>query len=79
MKYFVFVTSLALMAGTGVGYRHGKGVAQSDFMDVCTRTSVAVIYDHGDEAHRHFHCFELEELDQAAPPQPEMPADVLVL
>ena len=61
MKMYVFMTSLALLAGTSLGYWTGQGTARTDFAQVCADTGFVVVYDHESEAHRHFHCFELEQ------------------
>lgn len=67
MKRYVLMTSLALIAGTALGYWNGKGAAHTRFLSACTDTMVTVVYDYGTDQHRHFHCFEL---DTAAPESP---------
>ena len=68
MKRYVLMTSLALMAGAGVGYFNGKGAAHSAFVSACTGTRFAVVYDYGSDEHRHFHCFELDTEEAESPP-----------
>lgn len=69
MRRYVLMTSLALMAGTALGYWNGKGAAHTQFVTACTDTQVTVVYDYGNDEHRHFHCFELDtEAPEAAPP-----------
>ena len=68
MKIYILMTSLALMAGTAIGYINGKDNAQSRFVDACTDTRVAVVHDYNSDKPRHFHCFELESLEAAQPP-----------
>jgi hypothetical protein len=68
MKIYILMTSLALMAGTAIGYLSGKDSAQSHFVSACTDTRMAVVYDFGSDEPRHFHCFELESLDKTDPP-----------
>ncbi len=67
MKMYVFMTSLALLAGTSLGYWTGQGTARTDFAQVCADTGFVVVYDYESEAHRHFHCFELEQKGESAP------------
>lgn len=69
MKRYVLMTSLALMAGTAVGYWNGKGAAHTRFLTACTDTRVTVVYDYSADEHRHFHCFELDtEPSEPSPP-----------
>lgn len=68
MKIYILMTSLALMAGTAIGYLNGKDTAQSQFVSACTDTRVAVVYEYGSDIPRHFHCFELESPDRTEPP-----------
>ncbi len=68
MKRYVLMTSLALMAGAGIGYFNGKGAAHTEFVSACTDSSFAVVYDYGSDEHRHFHCFELDTEAPEAPP-----------
>ena len=65
MKLYIFMTSLALMAGASLGYWTGQGSAETEFAQGCTATGVVVVYDHQSEIHRHFHCFELEDLKKS--------------
>jgi hypothetical protein len=72
MKIYVLMTSVALLVGTSLGYWTGQGAARTDFAQVCADTGFVVVYDHESEAHRHFHCFELEqqrESDQTVKPE----------
>ena len=69
MRYTVLVTSLALLSGTTLGYWNGKGAARAEFVNACTRTSFASVYDGSSEEHRRFHCFELEQQEEAPHPQ----------
>ena len=71
MKLYVLMTSLALIAGASLGYWTGKGSAQTGFASGCSATGIVVVYDYAAESHRHFHCFELEDLE--APGHPEEP------
>ena len=64
MKTYVFMTSLALAAGVSLGYWTGQGSAETEFAQGCSATGVVVVYDHQAEVHRHFHCFELEDLKE---------------
>ncbi len=68
MKLYVLMTSLALVAGASLGYWTGKGSAQTGFASGCSATGIVVVYDYTAEAHRHFHCFELENLDDPLHP-----------
>jgi hypothetical protein len=69
MKRYVLMTSLALMAGAGIGYWNGKGAAHTQFVTACTDTKFTVVYDYGSDEHRHFHCFELDT-EKPEPPPP---------
>lgn len=69
MKHYVLMTSLALIAGAGIGYFKGKSAAHSAFVDACTDTRLTAVYDYGSDQRRHFHCFELE----VEPPEPPPP------
>ena len=71
MKLYVLMTSLALIAGASLGYWTGKGSAQTGFASGCSATGIVVVYDYAAESHRHFHCFELEDLE--GPVHPEEP------
>jgi hypothetical protein len=64
MKFYVLMTSLALIAGTSLGYFTGRGSAESGFASGCVSRGVVVVYDQHTEEHRHFHCFELAERGQ---------------
>ena len=80
MKRYVLMTSLALMAGAGVGYFNGKGAAHTQFVSACIDTKFAVVYDYGSDEHRHFHCFELDtEAMDAHPPKSAAVKGQLVL
>ncbi|KAA1191999.1 hypothetical protein F0M18_10795 [Pseudohalioglobus sediminis] len=79
MKLYVLMTSLALLTGTAIGYLGGKDSTQDRFVMACTDTRVAVIYDPASDAHRHFHCFELESLEPPAEPADSTPDGQLVL
>jgi hypothetical protein len=69
MKTYVLMTSLALAAGVSLGFWTGKGSAQTGFASGCAADGLVVVYDYQTEAHRHFHCFELDDL--GAPEKPE--------
>ncbi len=71
MKIYLFMTSLALAAGASLGYWTGQGSAETDFAQGCAETGIVVVYDHHAEAHRHFHCFELDH--QQSPERRETP------
>jgi hypothetical protein len=71
MKIYVLMTSLALAAGTSLGYWTGQGSAETGFVQGCAETGIVAVYDHQFEAHRHFHCFELER--QQSPERGETP------
>jgi hypothetical protein len=70
MKLYVLMTSLALFAGASLGYWTGQGSAETQFAQGCADAGVVVVYDHQTELHRHFHCFELEDLHQPSPRDP---------
>ena len=70
MKIYVLMTSLALIAGTSLGYWTGKGSAQSGFASGCSATGLVVVYDYETEKRRHFHCFELGEPEAPETPVP---------
>jgi hypothetical protein len=76
MKVYVLMTSLALMAGTAVGYFNGKGAAQSQFAEACVDTKLAALYDRGNDELRHFHCFELKTDASDAPAAGSKPAQL---
>jgi hypothetical protein len=71
MKIYLLMTSLALAAGTSLGYWTGQGSAETGFAQGCAETGIVVVYDHQSEAHRHFHCFELEH--QQSPERQKTP------
>ncbi len=79
MKLYVLMTSLMLAAGAGIGYWHGKGSTEARIVNACMDTRLTVVYDHLNDAHRHFHCFELEARKPAAPPPTSVRAEQLVL
>ena len=79
MKIYVLMTSLALMAGTAIGYLSGKENTQERFVAACTDTRIAVIYDYGSDEPRHFHCFELESRNTTEPAAALETAGKLVL
>ena len=79
MKLYVLMTSLALAAGTALGYYNGKGAAQTSFAQDCAASSFAVIYDYSMEQTRHFHCFELDDDPEAKPASNRLPEGALVL
>ena len=60
MKLYALFTLLALAGAASLGYWNGKGTAQAGFVSACLDSRFAVVYDQGSDAHRHFHCFELE-------------------
>lgn len=60
MKLYALCTALALTGAATVGYWNGKGTAQAGFVNACLDSRFAVVYDQGSDAHRHFHCFELQ-------------------
>lgn len=68
MKAYVFMTSVALLAGVSLGYWAGHGRAQTELANGCITAGLAVVYDHQTEEQRHFHCFELK--GQETPEQP---------
>ena len=67
MKIYIFMTSVALAAGVSLGYWTGQGSAETEFAQGCSDMGIVVVYDHQSEAHRHFHCFELDEELRSAP------------
>ncbi|MEM1110640.1 MAG: hypothetical protein AAGI11_01915 [Pseudomonadota bacterium] len=74
LRFYILMTSLALTAGTALGYWTGQGSAETSFANDCINTGVFVVYDHSTEAHRHFHCFELERREAPEEvPGPETP------
>ena len=76
LRIYVLMTSLALMAGTALGHWSGRATTESDLASDCERQGVFVVYDPGTDAHRHFHCFEVRDLEEfkAPPPPPAKPA-----
>lgn len=79
MKIYILMTSMALMAGAGLGYLSGKDNTQKRFVAACTDTRIAVVYDYGSDEPRHFHCFELESPDKTESATDLEPAGQLVL
>ena len=60
MKIYLLLLACALAGSTAFGYYSGKDVAQERFAATCEATRFAVVYDRSSDAHRHFHCFELD-------------------
>ena len=69
MRLYIMLTALGLTASAALGYWSGKDRAEASFVSTCLDSRFAVVYDQDTDAHRHFHCFELDEL-QAMKPQP---------
>jgi len=68
MKTYVFMTSVALLAGVSLGYWAGHGRAQTELANACIAAGLAVVYDHQSEEKRRFHCFELKDPETSEPP-----------
>lgn len=79
MKAYVLMTSLALIAGTAVGYFSGKDTVADRFASECTKSGFAVLYDYSTKQHRSFHCFELDFTDDVEPATSGIPRDAFVL
>ncbi len=79
MKFYVLMTSLALAAGVSLGYWSGKGSAGTGFANDCISAGIVVVYDYQQEEHRHFHCFELGDLEKPDEGHPKGSGPVLVL
>ncbi len=71
MKLYGVVALLALAAAATLGYVNGRGASQMALVDACTERKFAVLYDAGTQAHRHFHCFELQPRSNNEPPERE--------
>jgi len=78
-RTYVLMTSLALLAGTGIGYFSGKDSAMDQFASDCAHHSLTVVYDYSLREHRGFHCFELEPTNSAKSTDAALPRDALVL
>ena len=63
-RYYLLMTSLALAAGASLGYYTGQGSAQVNLANECIESGIFVVYDAEALAHRHFHCFELDGLEE---------------
>lgn len=68
VKTYVFMTSVALLAGVSLGYWAGHGRAQTELANACIAAGLAVVYDHQSEEQRRFHCFELKDPETSEPP-----------
>lgn len=79
MKTYVLMTSMALLAGTAIGYFSGKDTAADQFASACTDAGFAVVYDHRARQHRSFHCFELNLTEDVEPATERVPRDAFVL
>jgi hypothetical protein len=79
MKLYAVVALLALAAAATLGYVNGKGASQMALVDACTERKFAVLFDAGTQAHRHFHCFELQPRADAEPPKRETVRQLLHL
>lgn len=75
LRIYVLMTSLSLIAGTALGHWSGQKSTESDLANDCEQQGVFVVYDPDSDAHRHFHCFEVQDLEDfkepAPPPRPE--------
>ena len=67
MRRYVFMTSMALLAGVSLGYWAGHGRAGTELANACIAAGLAVVYDHQAQENRRFHCFELKERDTSKP------------
>jgi hypothetical protein len=78
-RYYLFVTSLALMAGAWLGHWSGSAGREAEFLQACSTARFAVVYDQSTEEVRHFHCFEIDPGGSEKPEVPVVPSEVLVL
>ena len=79
MRLYILLTVLGLTASGALGYWGGKGTAQASFVNACLDSRFAVVYDQGSDAHRHFHCFELDDLEAIEPESNQLQEGQLVL
>jgi hypothetical protein len=77
MKTYVFMTSVALLAGVSLGYWAGHGRAQTELANACIAAGLAVVYDHQSEEKRRVHCFELKDPEISEPPARRQPGIIL--
>jgi Fe2+ or Zn2+ uptake regulation protein len=67
---YVPMTSLALIAGAALGQWSGHRSAENGFVADCAQQGLFVVYDADSDAHRHFHCFEVKDLQEFKEPAP---------
>ena len=79
MKAYILMTSVALIAGTALGYFSGKDAAADRFASDCANAGFAVFYDYSTREHRSFHCFELNFTEAPEPAAKSPPRDAFVL
>ena len=77
MKTYVFMTSVALLAGVSLGSWAGHGRAQTELAIACIAAGLAVVYDHQSEEDRRFHCFELNDPETPEPPARRQSGNIL--
>ncbi len=75
VRMYILMTSLALTAGTALGYWSGQGSAETGFANDCIQQGIFVVYDSESGEHRHFHCFELQDLEEHKAPKPPGPPE----
>ena len=60
------MTSLALVVGVYLGHSNARSNALANFVQDCSTSRFAVVFDENTDAHRHFHCFEVATEEPAA-------------
>ena len=67
---YILMTFLTLGTGTALGDWSGQGSAETGIANDCIQPGGFAVYDADSGEHRHFHCFELQDLEKYKEPKP---------
>lgn len=78
MKLYLAACSFSLLSGVALGYLNGKQTTLQSFADKCSDHNFVVIEDRQDAQDRHYHCFELREVELEKEPARRAPAPAVI-